>query len=162
MTSPLDPPVRLLAGFDTRCGGEPDLVVGASGRAAWAAARFTGASFYVVHDADSPRRARFDLRGARRGITLYRRPIPAWARYLAGVTALSDLQSLPGAEIVVCSDEPAGPRRDHALGMVAAALWHTINDLPTEEADLFQIAERARREYVEIGARPTIYAGGRS
>lgn len=163
MTTQIDPPLRLLVGFQARCdGATPDFVVAATGRAAWAAVRLTGSAHYTLHDADSPRRARFSLASASRHQTLLSRPLPAWARYAAGVTALCGLPLLPGADLVLCADEPLGPRRSHALGMAIAAVWHQVNQMPLEEDALFQLAERARRDYVELAAPPTVYGGHRS
>jgi hypothetical protein len=147
----LDPPVRLLALYQQICSADmPDLVVAVPGRAIWAAVHFTGTTFFKVIDADGARHTRFDVRSSRHKRTLLRRPIPDWARYAAGVTALASVRFLPGAEILVCSDETSGPRRDHSLGMLITALWNEVNDLPTDEDTLFQMAERTRRDYIEL------------
>lgn len=145
-----DPPVRLLVQYQSLCAHDaPDLLVCVPGRDIWAAVRFNGAAFVKLIDADAGRQVRFTIRSAVRRETLLHRPLPRWALYAAGVTALIDLPVLPGAEILVCSDEPGGPRGDHALGMLMAAYWHAVNDLPLEETPLFHLAERARRDYVE-------------
>jgi hypothetical protein len=154
------PPIRLLADFQARCGSPPDLIAGAGERRAWAVAHFTGGGFYIVHHGDSTGVTRFDARTARRRLTLLRRPIPIWARYAAGVAALLE-QPLPGAHIALYSDEPAGPRRAHALGMAVAGLWQRAHGLPDDEPTLFAIAEQVRRAYVEIDAQPTIYGKAR-
>lgn len=145
-----NPPVRLLACYQQVLSteDEPDMVVSAPGRAIWAAARFTGTTFFTLIDGDNNRRTRFDVRSARKKETLLRRPLPRWARYAAGVTALIEARSLPGADILYCSDEPNGPRGEHAVGILIAALWHELNDLSMDEDDLLQIAEMVRREYV--------------
>ncbi|MBK8025033.1 MAG: hypothetical protein IPK19_27395 [Chloroflexi bacterium] len=147
---PNNPPVRLLVHYQSLCEQEaPDLVVAVPGRAIWAAVRLNLSGFVKVIDADSKRQVRFTARSARRRETLLGRPLPAWAGYVAGVTALIDVDAMPGVEILICSDEPAGPRRDHSQGMLMAALWHQVNNLPLDEHALFQLAEAARREYVE-------------
>lgn len=151
MTEHIDPPVRLLARFQELLRADtPDAVIAAPGRAAWGAVRFTGTTYFTIFDADDGRRARFDVRSARRRQTLLHRPLPRWVRYAAGVTALLNVPFLPGADIVICRDEPPGPRSDHSLGILIATLWSEVNDLPADEGSLFQIAERIRREYIEM------------
>jgi hypothetical protein len=160
MTETPAPPIRLLADFQARCGSPPDLIATAGERRAWAAAHFTGASYYILHNGDSAGRTRFDARTAARCLTLLRRPIPLWARYAAGVAALID-PALPGAHIAIYSDEPTGPRRAHAIGMAVAGLWQRAAGLPDDEVVLFRIAEQVRRVYVEIDAQPTLYGKAR-
>jgi hypothetical protein len=51
--------------------------------------------------------------------------------------------------VVICGDEPLGARYDHALGILFAALLRQVGGMPYDEQMLVEIAERARREYVE-------------
>ena len=81
--------------------------------------------------------------------TIRHRPLPRWVRYIAGVNVLLDVLEMPGIDAVVCGNEPPGPRYDHALGILFAALWYEVNDTPCDPRELLDITERVRREYIE-------------
>lgn len=150
MSEQVNPPIRLLAAFEQFFGSDaPDLVVAAPGRACWAAVRFNGTTHYQVVNGDKQVRVKFDQRSARHKQTLLGRPIPRWARYAAGVTVSIQVRMLPGADVVIISDEPPGIRTEHSVGILMAALWHEVNGETLDEQVLFQIAEQARREYIE-------------
>lgn len=150
MNLPKDPPIRLLAKFEQMFpSASPQIVVQAPGREMWAAARFNGTGHCTVCTAESNARTSFSYQSAKRKQTIHHRPLPRWARYMAGATLLVDVPEMPGVDVVVCGDEPAGPRYDHALGILFAALWYEINAEPFDSAQLLEIAERVRRDYVE-------------
>lgn len=150
MNLPKDPPIRLLAKFDQIFpDSAPQLIVQAPGREMWAAACFNGMGHCTVYTADGEGRTSFNYQSAKRKLTIHHRPLPRWARYMAGATLLVDVPEIPGVDVVVCGDEPPGPRYDHALGMLFAALWYEINMESADAEQLLEIAERVRREYIE-------------
>ncbi|MCC6802665.1 MAG: hypothetical protein IT319_07255 [Anaerolineae bacterium] len=150
MNLPADPPIRLLAKFQQIFPDiSPQLVVQVPEREMWAAARFNGMGHCTVYTADGNGHTSFSYQSAKRKQTIYHRPLPRWARYMAGATLLIDVAEMPGVDVVVCGDEPTGPRYDHALGMLFAALWYEVNMESCDPAQLLEIAERVRREYVE-------------
>lgn len=150
MNTPADPPIRLLAKFEQIFSTAPQIVVQAPGREMWAAVRLNGMGHCTLYTADGDGRTTFTYQSAKRKQTIHHRPLPRWARYAAGATLYVDVAEMPGIDVVICGDEPAGPRYDHALGILFAALWHEVNRETCDPADLLEIAERARREYVEI------------
>lgn len=115
----------------------------------WAAARYNGSAHYTVYSADTHRRTRFDYQSAKRKQTLHHRPLPRWARYIAGVCLKLDVLEMPGLDVVICGDEPAGPRYDHALAILFAALWYEVNMCECTPEAVFEVAEQVRREYIE-------------
>lgn len=151
MSASTNPPIRLLMKFEQLFPSNPaQMVVRAPGREMWAAVRFNGAHHVNVYSADSDGRASFSYQSAKRRETIHHRPLPLWARYIAGVSVLVDVAEMPGIDAVVCGDEPAGPRYEFALGILFAAVWYEINALPFIPKDLIDITEQARREYVEV------------
>lgn len=141
-------PVRLLATFERLFPDTPpQILVQATGREMWAAANFNGTAFCTAYSADLDARVRFDSQSAMRRQTVFRRPLPPWARSIGGVTALIDVPNMPGMDIVFCGDEPTGPRYDYALSMLFAALWYHVNGHPYTQDALQAMAERVRREY---------------
>lgn len=150
MNTTIDPPIRLLARFDQLYPTDsPQLVVQAPGREMWVAARFNGSAHYLVATADTNAHTIFNYQSARHKQTIRRRPLPRWARYIAGVSVLLDVPQMPGIDAVVCGNEPTGPRYDYALAILFAALWHEVNDLEYDADSLLEIAEQVRREYIE-------------
>ena len=115
----------------------------------WAAARFNGTVDYAIHAVDLGAQTTFSYQSAKVKQTIRRRPLPGWARYIAGVGVMLNDLDMPGIDAVVCGNEPPGPRYDFALGVVFAALWYEINARPCEPRDLYDIAEQVRREYIE-------------
>jgi hypothetical protein len=147
---PNDPPLRLLAKFEQLFPSTPPhLVVQAPGREMWAAARFNDTGHCTVCTADGDGRVSFSYQSAKRRQTIHHRPLPRWARYIAGVSVIVDVAEMPGIDVVVCGDEPAGPRYEFALGILFAALWYEINRVSYKPDDLLEATERTRREYVE-------------
>lgn len=150
MNARSDPPIRLLAKFEQVFPStSPQLFVQAPGREMWAAASFNGMGHYTVCLADGEGRTTFTYQSAKRKQTVYHRPLPHWARYIAGASLMVDVAQMPGIDVVVCGDEPPGPRYEHSLGILFAALWYEINRKPCDPARLLEIAERVRREYIE-------------
>lgn len=115
----------------------------------WVAACFNGSVTYNVHAVDVGAQTSFSYQSAKRKQTIRHRPLPRWVRYIAGVNVLLDVLEMPGIDAVVCGNEPPGPRYDHALGILFAALWYEVNDLYCDPRELLDIAERVRREYIE-------------
>ncbi len=150
MNATNDPPIRLLTKFaEAFPEKSPQIVVQAPDREMWAAASFNGTAACKVFTADGTGRTTFSYQSAKRKQTIHRRPIPRWARYLAGVSVLLDVPEMPGVDVVVCGDEPAGPRYDFSLGILFAALWYEVNMETCDLEALQEITERVRREYIE-------------
>lgn len=149
----MDPPLQLLAAFQTIYPDKsPNYIVQAPGRAMWVAAAMGPPDNYCIHVVDLDRHTRFSWRSARSRQTLLKRPLPAWARYPAGVVV--DLSGagidVSGVCAVILGQEMPGPRYDYALGVTFAALWHTLADKPYTGETIIEVVERVRREYVEI------------
>ena len=147
-----NPPVRLLAAFQIAFDGdEPDVIVQAPGRDLWLAASTTAERTVQIFAPDLGRHTAFSFRSARARKTLLRRPLPAWARYVAGVIVglYADGRDVPGLRLVALGDELPGPRYHHALGVAVAALLHTLWQQTVADNALVEIVERARRDYVE-------------
>ena len=145
-----DPPIRLLAKYgEIFPSTAPQIVVQAPGREMWAAACFNGTANCTVCTADGDSRTTFSYQSAKLKQTINRRPLPAWARYIAGVSVILDVAEMPGLNVVVCGDEPAGPRYDHALAILFAAIWYEVNHVDPDTEILLDVAEQVRREYVE-------------
>jgi hypothetical protein len=143
-----DSPLRLLAVYEARYpGAAPQMIVQAPERDMWAAARLNGTARFKICAAEINRRTIFSYQSAKRRQTVFHRPLPRWARYIAGMSVLLDVDT-PGIDAVASGAEPAGPRYDYALGLVFAALWLEINGQPIHIDALLDLAERVRREYV--------------
>ncbi len=150
MNAPNDPPIRLLAKFEQAFpDASPSIVVRAPDREMWAVASFNGKGYCTVCTADGSGKTTFSYQSAKLKQTVHRRPLPRWARYIAGVSLLLDVPEMPGIDVVYCGDEPPGPRYDHALAILFAALWYEVNMQDYDPDNLMEIAERVRREYVE-------------
>lgn len=147
-----DPPLRLLAAFTERYPGmQPGYVVQAAGREMWVAATIGDATAFTLHAPDLEGRASFDWRSAKNQRTLLRRPLPSWARYPAGVIVhlCANGLDLPGLDAVVVGTEASGPRYDFSLGVAFATLWYEIYELDYAPADMVDIVDHVRREYVK-------------
>jgi hypothetical protein len=145
-----DPPIRLLAKFQELFPAtSPQLVLKAPGREMWAAANFNSTTEIAVWSAEIGTRTTFTYQSAKQKQTIQRRPLPHWARYLAGASVYVDVAEMPGVDVVVGGNEPLGPRYDYALGILFIAFWCDINGLELPEARILDLNERVRREYVE-------------
>jgi hypothetical protein len=149
-----DPPMRLLLAFQQLYPAlnAPDWVIQAPGRDMWAAAAHQPAPEFTIALPDLDARATFSYRSARSGLSVLNRPLPRWARYAAG--ALLDLRAAgiePGGLVmVVAGTEPSGPRYEHAVGIVVAALGCACLGQMCAADDLVELVERVRRDYVEM------------
>lgn len=145
-----DPPIRLLAKFQELFPeSTPQLILKAPGREMWAAANFNGKTEISVWSAEITGRTTFTYQSAKQKQTVQRRPLPRWARYLAGASVYVDVPEMPGVDVVVGGNETLGPRYEYALGILFAAFWCDINGQEISEAQLRDLTERVRREYVE-------------
>ena len=147
-----DPPVRLLAAFQIAFdNAEPEVIVQAPGRDLWLAASTAADNTVHVFAPDLGRHTAFSVRSARARRTLLRRPLPTWARYIAGVTVTlyDDGHDVPGLRLVALGNELPGPRYHHALGIAIAALWHTLRQESPGTDAVLELVERVRRDYVE-------------
>jgi hypothetical protein len=129
------PPVRLLTAFERLFPDQtPQILVQVPDREMWAAALYNGTAFCTAYSADASARTRFNSQSTRRHQTVFRRPLPRWARSIGGVTAMIEVPNMPGIDVVFCGDEPPGPRYDYALSMLFAALWYHVNGQPYNPA----------------------------
>jgi hypothetical protein len=55
---------------------------------------------------------------------------------------------MPGIDAVVCGNEPIGSRYEFALGILFAAFWRDLNGQPVSEAELVELTNRVRRDYL--------------
>lgn len=144
---PVNPPLRLLAVFQEVCALAPDWLLTVPGREMWVAAHVEPTQKYAVYAPDVAGRVVFDIRSARQGLTYIHRPLPRWARYVAGVAVVMHDEgwALPGATVVIAGEEPSGPRYEHALGMGFAALWHAYHERPCADRVLIELLDRVPR-----------------
>jgi len=150
--TPSDPPLRLIAAYYTAFPEQaPEWYLETPGRDMWIAAKLTADDVVTVAAGDLDSRASFTWRSAKTKRTVTNRPLPRWARFLAGlVLALTDLgMRVPGMEAVIVGDELAGPRYEHALGMAFAALVYRLQARDVTINQLVDLVDRVRREYVD-------------
>jgi hypothetical protein len=129
----LNPPLRLLTAFQQHFDKPPDEIVGVEGRDMWVAGDITGSGRWLLHAPDLAAQITFDTRSARAFRSAFGRPLPPWARYIAGVCAALDAQHLlgaPGGRLVMVGDEPPGPRYEYAMGMAFATLYLSRSQHP--------------------------------
>ncbi|MBC8098632.1 MAG: hypothetical protein H7Y11_04260 [Armatimonadetes bacterium] len=154
MSLSLNPPLSLLAAYQKVYPTQsPSWIVQAPGRETWIAASLVSESDgYTLTSGNLNAQAKFTRRSALLKRTVTNRPIPSWARYAAGVVVLMSEAGLivPGVMVVSSSEDTSfGPRHDHALGMAFAALWYDLCQQPYTPEQVFDWAEKARRQYVE-------------
>lgn len=144
-----DPPLRLLAAYQSQMTQPPEQVLQVPEREMWIAAQFNDSGVHAYTAADLDSSTSFNPRTARKMRTIVQRPLPRWSRPVASVTAILSEEGLilPGIFAVLAGDEPAGPRYDHALAMAAAVLWLIANNRPIDSAELIAIVDRALRRY---------------
>lgn len=150
LTQPLNPPLRLLASFAALLPDREPLILQAPGRDLWAAAAFFPSGRCQLHALDLKARTAFTRQSALYHQTVLRRPLPRWARYAAGTVLALDHLDVPGVTLLICGDEPPGPRYEYGLGVLVAALWHTLADAPLDERAAIELVDRVGREYVGI------------
>ena len=130
----------------------PDWIMQAPGRDMWVAAAFIDQPSFTIGVADLDARTTFSYRSAKTYTTVLNRPLPAWARYPAGVLlALRDQgMESTGLQAVLAGGEPRGPRYLHALGITLASLWYHIHNRACTPDSLIDLVEQVRRDYVEM------------
>lgn len=147
----INPPLRFLAAIQQHFNETPPLLCPVPGREMWAAAHLSGGHqvHVIAHDLDS--HSVFDRRSALQKRTIRNRPLPRWARYVAGaLLVLSDQGlSIPGGTLLLLGDEPTGPRYEHALGMASAAVYLQQAEEPVTVERLLDIMEQAQKRYLD-------------
>jgi galactokinase len=130
---------------------QADWIVQAPGREMWLAAVVGDEHEYTLTSEDAGGKARFSHRSAKTRQTVFKRPLPVWARYPAGVVArLGDGGlTLPGFKAVLLGDEPAGPRYAFGTGLVTAALCYELAGQPYTSEQLNDLVDTVRRQYIE-------------
>lgn len=144
-----DPPLRLLAAFfDHFPGQTPECIVQAPNRDMWGMAVLRDIGCFTIVAPDLTDEVRVTVDSARADQTALNRPLPEWARFAAGVLpVLADAgMMLPGGDIALAGEEPAGPRYAYALGIATAAVLCAMVDAPYDSERLTEIVERVRRE----------------
>ncbi len=152
MTSPPNPPLRLLATFQlTYPSQRANWVMSAPERDMWVGASIYDSGQFSVTVPDLDDTTIFRVKTARVKRTVNNTALPSWAYYLAGVSINLSNQGLsfPGGDMVIAGDEPAGPRYDYSMGMVFGALWYQYNAKPFDQKILVDLLEHVRRDYVE-------------
>jgi hypothetical protein len=149
-----DAPIHLLAGF-TRFFPErtPAFMLQAPGRALWLAVTPRQDHIFKLASADLDARTSFTYQTARSRKTIFKRPLPRWARYAGGLVVLLPDFGLEhsGFDAVVAGDDGGEGRYEYAIGLGFAAVCYHIAGVPYNERLLVEYVERARREYVTTG-----------
>lgn len=128
----------------------PDWVVKAPDYEVWAAAsRLDVAEFNIVN-ANVRARTAFSWQSAKVKRTVFRRPLPAWARYPAGVIFYMCADGLDrrGIYAALLTTETARVRTEYGSGIAMAALWHTLAGRSYTPDSLRELVEKVRREYI--------------
>jgi hypothetical protein len=148
----INPPLRLLAAFQHEVKKEPGHVYKIDGREMWVAAELLGGEAYTIVVPDRQWRIRFDRSSVKRKRSHSNRPLPQWAKYMAG--SLGSLEraglKIQGAHIVMSGDEPAGPRFEYALGMAFLALWHEVNEKLYTTQNLLDLMDEVQHDYIDV------------
>jgi hypothetical protein len=143
----MNPPIRLLTAVQEHLSKEPDLMVEVVGRDMWVAATLHDGHEYTIITPDLGGHTIFDRRSAKFQRTIRNRPLPRWARYIAGtVLVLSEDFDLSGLTAVIIGDEPLGPRYEHALGMAFAALYYSVHQHEYRLDTLIDVMERVQKQ----------------
>lgn len=147
----INPPIRLLMAAQEHLSANPEILVQVQGRDMWVAAEKSANHEYTVITPDLAGRTVFDRRSAKLKRTVRSRPLPQWARYIAGaILVLSDDEiELPGITAIIIGDEPSGPRYEHALGMAFVAMWYDYHQLEYDVDTLLDVLERVQKQYVD-------------
>lgn len=117
----------------------------------WVAAAQAGAENFNLASAEEQARTTFTWQTAKAKQTLFKRPMPHWARYPAGVIYVlcAEGMDLPGVYAAWISTEAPGPRAEYGVAMSIAALWYTLFERPYTAASLREVLEKVRREYLK-------------
>jgi galactokinase len=147
----INPPLRFLTAIQQHFNETPPLICPVPGREMWAAALLSGGHQYHVIVPDLDSHSVFDRRSALQKRTVRNRPLPRWARYVAGALLILSDQgvALPGGTLLLLGDEPAGPRYEHALGMASAALYLQQIEGSVNIELLLEIMEQAQKRYLD-------------
>jgi galactokinase len=151
-TPQVELPVRLLVQYQSRYpASEPEITLQAPDREMWIMATLNESGRIALDCVDLESRAVFTIHSARGKKTVQHRPLPRWARYAAGVILDMDRNgfTFKGLNAVVGGNEPPGARYEYTLGILFAALALQVYNQPFVNVKLFEIADRARRDYVE-------------
>jgi len=90
----INPPLRLLSAFQDAQGTTPEWLVEVPGRAMWLAAEPTNSHKQTVVVPDLDGRTVFNLQSAKKLHTIRSRPLPSWARLMAGVLIASRISRI--------------------------------------------------------------------
>ena len=143
----MNPPIRLLTAIQQHLSKEPDLMLEVVGRDMWVAANLHNGHEFTIITPDLGGRTIFDRRSAKFQRTIRNRPLPRWARYIAGtVQVLSEGFDLSGVTVVMLGDEPAGPRYEHALGMAFVAMWYSVHQKEYQLDTLIDVMEQVQKQ----------------
>lgn len=148
--SMVNPPLRLLAAFQTLTEQAPEWLLQVPERDMWVGACLNQQHHYLLVVPDLNGRTQFNRRSAKQHRTVRGRPLPKWGRYVAGAAYLlgDTSQMMPGMSIVIVGDEPSGPRYHHALGMAFGALWHEYHATPYTATHLLDLMEQVQMQYL--------------
>lgn len=151
MSTPSDPPIRLLAAYNSafpECA--PIHILPVPGREMWVAAAFTDSGRFDVNLVDLGVQTAFTYQSAKVKQTILRRPLPAWARYPAGVIVrlANSGFDITGATLSIAGDEPPGPRYEYAVGLAVVTLYYAHYNLASTSDKLVEMVEQVRRQYV--------------
>lgn len=146
----MNPPLRLLTTMHETFGTTPTHLLRVPKREMWVAAEPTDGHAYTLIAPDANGRTTFDRRAAKQKRTHHSRPLPHWARHMAGVIVVlgDDAIDVPAFTAVVVGDEPSGPRYQHACGMAIAALSLELVGDEYDLARLLDIMERVQSHYL--------------
>lgn len=152
MTTPPNPPLRLLASFQlTYPSQRANWILDVPGRDMWIGAGVYDSGQFSVTVPDIDDSTTFRVKSARIKRTADNTALPRWSYYLAGVAVILSNRGMSflGADMVLAGEEPAGPRYEYSMGMAFAALWYQYNAKPFNQDILIEIMEDVRHEYVE-------------
>lgn len=131
----------------------PDWVVKAPDYEVWAAASRLDAPAFNIVNANLHVKTTFSWQSAKVKQTLFKRPLPRWSRYAAGVIfhLCADGLDRSGVYMAVLSTESAPVRAEYGAGLAVAALWYTLNSQSFTVETLREHVEQVRREYILEG-----------
>jgi hypothetical protein len=144
-------PLHLLATFQHFYPAQtPQVFVKSPDHEIWVAASLEEVDAFHIASADHQARTTFTWQSAKTRKSILRRPLPAWARFPAGVIwyLCADGMDIPGLYAALMSTEAPGPRSEYGTAMAVAALWHRLFDQPYTVDSLSEILEKVRRDYV--------------
>jgi galactokinase len=147
----VDAPIHLLASFaQVYPESASEFTLRVPGRALWIAGCRRADRQFRVASVELGGRTALTYQSAKQRQTLNRRPLPAWAHYVAGMAIfLADKQvDCPGFNIVVAGDEGDAARYIYALGAAFGTAYYHCAGIAAAEATLMDDLEHVRRGYV--------------